>query len=164
MVANALLAPLKTVALFQDLDPLQIGSIARSAERVMFKPGQPIVRRDETADAAYLIVAGQAVRTQGPELGETSAIVEAGSLIGEMAMIVETEHSATVVATTPVRALRISREAMLAHMAEDPTLADRLMERIVARLSRLADELRAVDAAFCTDDYTAFDGACATRH
>lgn len=164
MVAHALVAPLQGVALFQDLDSSQIGSIARTAERVMFKPGQPIVRRDEMADAAYLIVAGQAVRTQGPELGEASAIVETGSLIGEMAMIVETEHSATVVATTPVRALRISREAMLAHMTDDPTLADRLMDRIVERLMRLADDLRAVEGSFSDDAMGDAAELAPTRH
>jgi CRP-like cAMP-binding protein len=145
MVAIALTAPLQRVALFQDLTPMQIGEIARTAERVMFKPGQTIVTCDAEADAAFLIVSGEARRVEGPELGGLPEIVEAGSLVGEMAMIVETEHSSTIVAMTPVRALKITRASLLAHMTNDPTLADRLVDRIAERLNRLAGELRAID-------------------
>ena len=171
MVAPALTAPLRRVALFQDLSAFQISEIARYAERVMFKPGQVIVRRDDVAHAAYLIVAGEAVRTEGPDLGDASAVIEIGSLVGEMAMIVETEHSSTIVATTPVRALKITRECMINHMTEDPTLADKLVERISERLHQLAAELRAVDStlagtlALPPPDTSAIDDSLgATRH
>jgi CRP/FNR family transcriptional regulator, cyclic AMP receptor protein len=145
MAATPLTVPLSRIALFNDLTALQINEIARYAQRVMFKQGQVIVRCDETADAAFLIVSGDAVRMAGPELGGLSAVIEAGSLVGEMAMIVETEHTSTIVARGPVRALKITREGLLAHMQEDPTLADRLVERISARLRQLALDLRAID-------------------
>lgn len=164
MVAPALTGPLSRIALFQDLSGFQIDEIARYAERVMFKPGQVIVRRDEPAYCAYLIVAGDAVRTEGPDLGDTSATIEVGSLVGEMAMIVETEHSTTIVATTPVRALRITRESLIAHMMQDPTLADRLVERIAARLHVVAADMRAIDDTLAGDLPLQLPSTAAVEH
>lgn len=142
MVATALTAPLRNIELFQGLSAMQISEIARMADRVVFKPGQVIVRRDEPADSAFVIVAGEAMRVEGPAYRGDAAVVPAGSLVGEMAMLVETEHSATIVAATAVRALKINRERLLAQMSEDPTLADHFVEHITGRLQRVADEMR----------------------
>ncbi len=62
-------------------------------------------------------------------------------------MLVETVHSATIVARTQVRALKISREDMHAQMADDPRLAEHMMEKIASRLRRLAIEVKAIDDA-----------------
>src|SRR5690606_27684464 len=142
-----LIAPLKHVALFQGLTPFQITEIARTAERIVFKPGDTIVAAGVEGDAAFLIVGGDAVRVEGPTIAGVAEIITPGSLVGEMAMLIETEHTSTVVARTPVRALKITREAMLAHMTADPSIADHLVARISSRLASLADELRAIDCS-----------------
>ncbi len=152
MAIDALVAPLLRIALFQGLRPLQISEIARRAERIVFKPGQTIVRGDTAADAAYVIVSGDAVRTSGPDTGPEPEQVAPGSLVGEMAMLVETEYSSTIVARTPVRAMRITRAAMFEQMAADPGLADHLVVKIAARLQSLATELRNIDRCLAGDD------------
>lgn len=145
MVAQTVVTPLRHLPLFEGLTAFQISEIARTAERVMFKPGQVIIQRDTRADAAYVIVAGDVLRIDGPELGERSEVVEPGSLIGEMAMIVETESTSTIIARDTVKALRIPRAQFLDHLGEDPKLADHLITRIVSRLQRVAHELQTVD-------------------
>jgi CRP-like cAMP-binding protein len=62
-----------------------------------------------------------------------------------MALTIETSHSSTIVAKSPVRALKLSRSEMHAHMADDPAFADHLVQRIAARLHRIAEELHEVD-------------------
>lgn len=145
MTAAQLIAPLKQVSLFQGLTPYQITEIARTAERIVFKPGDTIVAAGADGDAAFLIIGGDAVRVEGPAISAVAEVIAPGSLVGEMAMLIETEHSSTVVARTPVRALKITRQAMLTHMAADPTIADHLVARISRRLASLAEELRAID-------------------
>jgi CRP-like cAMP-binding protein len=145
MIIDALVAPLLRIALFQGLRPLQITEIARRAERIVFRPGQTIVEADQAADAAYVIVSGAAARTKGPDVGPEPEAVAVGSLVGEMAMLVETEHSSTVVATTPVRALRITRAGMYEQMTEDSALAEHMIAKISSRLQALAIELRRID-------------------
>ncbi len=144
MSIQALIAPLLRVALFQGLKPLQITEIARQADRIVFKRGDVITAEGADSDGAYLIVAGDV-----DYIGENGATqqVEAGSLIGEMGMLIEHTFGATVVARGPVRALKITREAMHEQMLADPALAEHLMQRIASRLVKVADELRRIDSA-----------------
>jgi CRP/FNR family cyclic AMP-dependent transcriptional regulator len=137
---------LAALPLFRGLSPLQIVTMARNAERIVYSPGAVIIEENAVAEAAILIVAGDAVRVSGPELASRAEPVLVGSLLGEAAMLVETTYGSTVVARTPVRAVLITRDALQAQMLGDPALADRLVQNLAQRLTRFADELRRVDA------------------
>ncbi len=147
MAIDALVKPFLNLPLFRGLKPLQITEIVRRADRIVYRPGDIIIEEDQPGDAAIVIVAGDAVRTTGLEPGAAAEPVPEGALIGELAMLVETVHSATIVARGPVRALRLSRTEMHAQMADDPQLAEHLTQQITARLQRLASEIQAVDQA-----------------
>jgi CRP-like cAMP-binding protein len=136
---------LAVLPLFRGLSPLQLAAIARHAERVAYHPGAMIIEENDLAEAAILIVAGNAARVSGPELAARSEPVAVGSLLGEAAMLVETTHGSTVVARTAVRAVHITRDAMQELMLADPSLADRLVLNLARRLTQFADELRRVD-------------------
>lgn len=147
MAIDALVKPLLQIAIFRGLKPLQITEIARRAERIVYRPGETIIEEDCIGDAAVLIVSGDAVRVSGPEHAGSPEPVVPGSLVGEMAMLVESIHSSTVVARGNVRAMRINRSELLHQMEQDPSLADHFLERISGRLRLLAEDLRAADRA-----------------
>ena len=147
MSMDALIAPLRGVALFQGLRPLQVTEIARQAERIVFTQGAMITRAGTEGDAAFLVVAGAAERVSDLRQGEVPEPVPPGALIGEMAMLVPHEYGATIVARGPVRALRITRAALHAQMLDDPALAEHLMHKIAGRLNEVAIELRRIDGA-----------------
>lgn len=151
MAIDDFVKPLLRVGLFQGLKPIQITEIARLADRIVYRPGAEIIREYEQGDAAILVVSGEAVRVRGPELKAPAERVPEGSLVGEMAMLIETQHTSTVVARTAVRALRISRESMRAQMSADPSLAQHFVERISGRLKMLAAELREADRVLAGD-------------
>jgi CRP-like cAMP-binding protein len=151
MAHDALVDPLQCVALFQGLKPLQIAEIARQAERIVFRPGDRIIEEGGEGDAAILIVAGDAVRTSGPEIQDTAERVLPGSLIGEMAMLIDTEHTSTIIAEGPVRALKITRASLHGQMAADPSLADHFVNKIIGRLHALAEELRYIDRVLAVE-------------
>lgn len=145
MSFESLVEALRRVALFQGLSPAQLGEIARRAERVQFKPDDAIIRTGQPGDAAYLIISGTAERIAGPGHGDSERL-EPGTLIGEMAMLVETEFSSTIVCREPVKALKITRSGLLELMVSDLTFADHVVEKLAGRLKQLAGELRRVDA------------------
>lgn len=147
MAIDALVKPFLYLPLFKGLKPLQITEIVRRADRIVYRPGDVIIEDDQPGDAAIVIISGDAVRTTGLEPGAAAEPVPEGAIIGELAMLIETVHSATIIARGPVRALRISRSEMHAQMADDPQLAEHLTQQIAARLSRLASEILAVDQA-----------------
>jgi CRP-like cAMP-binding protein len=144
MSTNALIAPLMRVRIFQGLSQDQLDSIARRAERIVYRTHDIITEAGIDADAAVLIVAGPTVRLVPNAAGETEAI-EAGSLIGEMAMFIDHVYGSTVRAAGPVRALRLPRAAMLDLMNDDRKLADHLVAKIASRLTGVAAELRRID-------------------
>lgn len=152
MAIDALVTPLLRIALFQGLRPLQITEIARRAERIMFRPGDTIVEAGADGDAAFVLVSGVAERIKGPDMGPQPEAIVVGSLIGEMAMLVDTEYSSTIVAQTAVRALKITRASMYDQMSEDAGLAEHLVAKIAARLQVLAVELRAIDRRLAGDE------------
>ena len=155
MAIDALVKPFLLLPLFKGLKPLQLTEIVRRADRIVYRPGDVIIEEDQPGEAAIVIVSGEAVRVTGLEPGVAAEPVPEGSIIAELAMLVETIHSATIVARTPVKALRLTRVEMHAQMADDLKLAEHLTKQITARLQRLAQEIQAVDQALA--DIAAFD-------
>ena len=155
MAMDALVKPFLLLPLFKGLKPLQLTEIVRRAERIVYRPGDVIIEEDRHGDAAIVIVSGEAVRVTGLEPGAAAEPIPEGAIVAELAMLVEMVHSATIVARTPVKALRLTREDMHAQMADDPKLAEHLTEQITARLQRLALEIQVVDQALA--DIANFD-------
>jgi CRP-like cAMP-binding protein len=165
MNTEVLIAPLRQVALFEGLAPSQLVAIAKTAERIVFKPGDTLIRDGRDAGGALIVVSGDAERVGSDG---ADARVEPGSMLAEMSMFVDTEASATIVARSAVRALRLDRQAMLEQLATDPSLADHFVARISSRLKDVADELRRVDKTLAGDapidtTWTPVDNAGAER-
>lgn len=155
MAIDALVKPFLRLPLFQGLRPLQLTEIVRRAERIVYKAGDIIIEEDKVGDAAIVIVSGEAVLVRsGDEASRAEPIIE-GSIVGELAMLVETVHTATVLAKTPVRALRLTREEMHDLMATEPAIAEHMTQKITSRLHTLANELRTIDAALA--EISAYD-------
>jgi signal-transduction protein with cAMP-binding, CBS, and nucleotidyltransferase domain len=145
MSTDRLVAPLLRVPLFAGLKPLQITELARLAERVKFRRGDLITEAGRQGDGAFLIVSGPAERLVRPGFAAAAEPIEPGSLIGGMAMLVEHDYGATVIARDRVLCLKFTRAAVHAQMLEDPALASHFEGRIRERLAHLADELRQID-------------------
>ena len=146
MAIDPLVTPLLGVELFHGLKPLQLTEIARYAERIVFRAGDKITESGADADAAFLIVGGSAEWLSAQ--ADATEPIEIGSLISEMAMLIEHVHGASIVARGQVRCLKLKRETMHKLMIEDAELALHLTDKISARLRRVADELRAIDDEF----------------
>lgn len=145
MAIDALVKPLLRLPLFQALKPLQLTEIVRRAGRIVYKPGDILIQEGRVGDSAIVIVSGEAFRMDPDADGMPADTIIEGSMIAELAMLVETVHSATIVARTPIRALKISREDMHAQMAEDTHLAQYMTNIITDRLKSLVHEISAID-------------------
>lgn len=157
MAIDKVVAPLLRVPVFVGLKPLQIIEIAHQAERIKFQRGGIIIEAGKPGDGAYLIVSGDAeVR---PELGSLAQPqpVEPGSLVGELAMLVDHVYGATVIARGRMHCLKITRAAMHEQMRTDPTLAEHFVRLINDRLTQVAAEMRNIDRKLAVREGTAAD-------
>jgi CRP-like cAMP-binding protein len=149
MTTDNLVAPLLRLPIFAGLKPLQLSEIVRNAERLRFWPGDQLTEAGEPADGAYLIVSGPAERVAGPGLpiavAPGSEALAPGSLIGELAMLVEIDYGSTVVARDRVFCLKLTRPAMHDQMLEDASLAEHFRQKLTERLLQTAADLRRID-------------------
>ena len=135
--------------LFSGLKPLQLSEIVQRAERLRFWPGDILIKAGQPGDGAYLIVSGPAQRVAGPGLAAMAMPenVVPGSLIGELAMLVEHDYGSTIVARDRVFCLKLIRTEMHAQMREDAALTEHFRDRMTERLMQTAEELRRIDDA-----------------
>lgn len=131
------------VPLFHGLAPEDMAELVRRADRVLFQPGDALIRSGDVGDAALLVITGRATQFNAYTNTHPYDSIAPGSLVGEMAMLIETTHHVTVVADETIKALRFPRPMIEALMAERPELADHFVRRIASRLTSLADEMRA---------------------
>jgi CRP/FNR family cyclic AMP-dependent transcriptional regulator len=136
---------LQQVPLFAGLPPEKLEAIAVAGEKKYFEAGENLVAQGGKGDTSLLILTGKAVCTRS-ENGQ--ALVEdlwPGTLVGELAMLVETEHTFTVAAAERLRALAFSRAAFRAGKVAHPEIARHISEKLLVRLHALAAKLREVD-------------------
>jgi CRP/FNR family transcriptional regulator, cyclic AMP receptor protein len=145
MALDMVVQCLLRVDLVAGLKPLQVAELARRSDRIVYKPGDTIIAEGAKGDAAVLIVKGDAVRISGPGLSDPAEPVADGSVLGEICMLIEAEHSSTVVARGMTRAIRITRDAVLEQIAADPGIADYLSHKLAGRLGVVAQQLREID-------------------
>lgn len=131
------------VPLFSGLSNKQLAWVALSGEPVIFVDNQEIITDDEPGDAAYLILSGEAKRSGGSCLDEDAPAFGAGTFIGEMAMLVETDYSSTVEAIGSVRALKFRREVIRTLMEREPVLAEHFSEKVTDRFLSFVGALKA---------------------
>lgn len=141
---DSIIAHVLRTDLFRDLSPAQVKALMLLAEKVSFETGQPIIRDGEDGDSAFLILGGEAERLDGPGIGG-SEMLPVGCLVGEMAMLVETTHSSTVLAHGTVQALQFRRSTIAELMRHDPSLAEHFIAQLTRRLATMAERLREVD-------------------
>ena len=152
MSPDLLMLSLLGAPLFSGLAPLQLKVLALTSERVVFRDGEALISAGEEGDAAYLIVSGEVA--VGMEEGEADerAVLPAGTLVGELAMLIETEHGSTVKASGSVNALKFSRQMMHELMQRYPGMAEHFTAKLRSRLERLAEALREIDEMLDTGD------------
>jgi CRP-like cAMP-binding protein len=101
------MSELRALSAFAHLGSRDIGELMRHGGWIRAAPAEELVRQGEAGDAFYAIRSGQVdviedgrlVRTLGP-----------GGYFGEIALLHDVPRTATVVARTPVRAYRLTRE------------------------------------------------------
>jgi CRP-like cAMP-binding protein len=147
MAIDALVKPLLSLPLFRGLAPLHLTEIARRAERVIYAPGDVIAAENQLSDAAIVIVSGRCIRLEEDGGHSRGELLPEGAMISELAMLVDVVHVSTIIAQSPVKALRLTRERMRELMEDESALVEHFSSQIFGRLRRLAQDLNAVDTA-----------------
>lgn len=120
---------LKRFELFKDVDESKLNKIAPFTMLVEFPAGKTVIQEGGYSNDFYAIESGTAKVERG---GEQIAELGPGDVFGEQGLLERQERSASVVATAPLRALKIEHW-------EIPRMR-RAMPEVVEMLQRTVEE------------------------
>ncbi len=145
MKLDSLVELLACVPLFQELTQEQLTRLAFEGEKVLIHSERPIISKDQAGDAAYLIVDGKALRVSGPGIEGQPEILEPGTFIGEMAMLIEASYGSSIIAYGEVKALRFTNKLMHELMQDDVSLAEHFSEHIRGKFMSFTSQLKSLE-------------------
>ena len=125
-------AALKDVPLFASCDDEELTKIAELVQETDVAQGGELLREGEPGTGLTVIVDGTAEVRIGDEVVR---VLGAGDFVGEIAMVTKGEHTASVVATSPVKALVMSHVALNRIQNDAPSVRAKI-ERKASERSR----------------------------
>lgn len=143
---------IRRVPLFSMLSDAQAQTIAESVTKQRFRRGEAIVQSGKKANALYIILNGRAhvvaTDTRGREA--ILANLKQGDYVGEMSLIDNQPHSATVRAEVQTDVLVLGRTQFARILPENAAMTYAIMKVLVQRL-RQAD--RKIESLALMDVY-----------
>ena len=122
------------VPLFAGFSKRHLRRLAADTDELSFGPGETVVREGDPGETLFVVLEGEArVERNGRKVGS----VLPGDFFGELAAIDAQPRSASVVAVTPLRVLRLFRRHLLALLDEEPQVTLKLLDGIVRRLRQV---------------------------
>ncbi len=136
-------ALLRRVPLFAKLAEGDLGLLARATTTRRVAARQELFHKGDAGGRVFVIARGRlkvvANSLEGDEL--ILALMDAGEVFGELALLTGGERTATVVALEDSELLALERRDFLAFLHGQPQAATPLLETLAARLQRLGELL-----------------------
>ena len=155
---DAVVTTLRTVSLFSELPREVLARLVSEFDELEVPAGRTVFSQGDPGDALYVIVSGAVeVRGERDGQGERVAVLGPGDCLGEMALVTGDPRSATVVALSPTRLLRLDKERFRALSERHPVFLRELARVLCRRIARTS-----VDVAHARRAYTTvFDAVLA---
>jgi CRP-like cAMP-binding protein len=126
---------LKRVPLFATCSKRQLKGIASIADEFGQRQGATLAKQGDRGREFMVLIEGTAdVARDGKKL----ASLDAGAFFGEMALLADQPRMASVVTTSPVRALVITDRAFARLLREDPGMQAKVLAVVAARVAENA--------------------------
>ncbi len=126
---------LRSIDVLATLSHAELTDIARLTTAARVRAGATLCLQDRAGDQVFALLQGQVAISRD---GLPIAIVNAGALVGEMAVLDHAPRSATAIALTDVTALVLSPREFAQLLEDHPAVADRIRSLGDARRAELA--------------------------
>jgi len=124
---------LATLPLFEGVRKRELRRIAEDAEVSEFAPGDMVVATGERSNSFYVILGGEALPAWKP----AGRSLRTGDYFGEIGLLDGEPRSGSVVATSDLHVMRMSRRAFDDALERNPSIARRLLVELVSRVRKL---------------------------
>jgi CRP-like cAMP-binding protein len=122
---------IKHVPLFADCSRRELEQIAQIADEIDLAEGKELTRMGQPGREFFVLLEGEADVSRD---GETINKLGPGDFFGEIALVEDTPRTATVTATTPVRALVITDRAFKRLLEKQPEIQRKVLVALAQRV------------------------------
>jgi CRP-like cAMP-binding protein len=123
---------IKRAPLFWNCSKRELQEIAQLADEIDLRKGKEMTRQGERGREFFVLLEGDADVVKD---GRSINTLGPGDFFGEIALVSDTPRTATVTATSPVRALVITDRAFRRLMKEQPDIQGKVLAAVAARLA-----------------------------
>src|SRR5688572_12527402 len=133
---NAKVELIKRVPLFSECSRKHLNEIAGIADEIDLREGKELTTEGRPGREFFVLIDGTAdVKKRSRRVNRLGA----GDFFGEIALVTQRPRTATVVATSPVRALVITDRSFRTLLEHQPGIQAKVMSALAARLGPDAD-------------------------
>ena len=125
---------LRSVPLFDALTNDERRTVAQHADEIEVPEGTELVRQGEFAYEFFVLEEGTAEVVRD---GKRVAELGPGDFLGEMGIVTKAVRNATVVTTSPARAIVMTEQALRSVRSLNPVVADRIEAAVEERCPAL---------------------------
>jgi CRP/FNR family cyclic AMP-dependent transcriptional regulator len=133
---NAKVELIRGVPLFAECSRKELNEVAGIADEIDLREGKELTTQGRPGREFFVLVEGSADVKKGNRRVNT---LGAGDFFGEISLVRQVPRTATVTATSPVRALVITDRSFRSLLEHQPGIQTKVMSALAARLGPDAD-------------------------
>jgi CRP/FNR family cyclic AMP-dependent transcriptional regulator len=123
---------IRRAPLFANCSKRELEQIAQLADEIDLSDGKEMTKQGGRGREFFVLLEGSAdVRKDDQKINELGR----GDFFGEIALVSDTPRTATVVATSPIRALVISEQSFRRLLSDQPEIQNKVLTALAARLA-----------------------------
>jgi CRP-like cAMP-binding protein len=131
-VGGAPVETLSRIPLFEELDAAELQSVADSMHEANVPAGATVTVEGGPGDGFFVVESGEAEVRVGSQVRGT---MRAGDYFGEIALLLGSDRTATVTASTNLRCYALTPWDFRALVEGNPSIAWKVMQSMAARMS-----------------------------
>ena len=132
MKSDPKIAAMEQVPLFARCSKKELRLIANLADQVEWPEGKTVIKEGRPGSEFFILIDGTASVSQRG--GKVRDLV-AGEWVGEIALVANVPRTATVVTSSPVRALVLTRGGFSRLIEDSPSIAAKVLEGLGERVA-----------------------------
>jgi CRP/FNR family transcriptional regulator, cyclic AMP receptor protein len=133
---NAKVELIKSVPLFSECSRKELNEVAGIADEIDLREGKELTKQGRPGREFFILVDGTADVKKGSRRVNR---LGPGDFFGEISLVRQVPRTATVLATSPVRALVITDRSFRSLLDHQPGIQGKVMSALAARLGPDAD-------------------------
>jgi len=125
---------LSGIPLFDDFSKKHLNRLASETDELTFGPGESVVKEGDLGETLFVVLEGEGKVVRG---GRKVGVVLPGDFFGELSAIDGGPRTASVVAVTQLRVLRLFRRTLMSLIEDEPQVTLKLLDGIVRRVRQI---------------------------